>query len=233
MNENLKQQEEAFRENCARCQSNFRKQIEQLKREVEGEENEEINNIDQTFQNDLERLKKIKQELAKKNRNIVRIERTLDDIPGRVELNQYQRQFFELFDTISNKQTEHKQYTISFNTFLDRKKYIKTEVDILENIIKDSGWKRAMSSKDSKKNFLASLEMIVKNVKSAMDTFQKKLETEKEEKTQLDETFKNLLEKERMYTKLTKEFQLECQRNQELQEKLDELGESSEEESED
>lgn len=47
---------------------------------------------------ELERLKSLRLQLAKKNRSYVAIKRQLDTVPDRTELAQYQRRFLELYN---------------------------------------------------------------------------------------------------------------------------------------
>lgn len=51
---------------------------------------------------------------------------------------------------------------------------------------------------------------------------EKKLNDEKERKNQLTEQHSQLIEKERLYFKATKEFLEECKKNEQLQQKLQE-----------
>jgi len=44
----------------------------------------------------LVKIEKLRQDLAEKSRRVGTLERQLDDVPSRYELDQYQRRFFEL-----------------------------------------------------------------------------------------------------------------------------------------
>jgi hypothetical protein len=57
-------------------------------RAASGEDDE----IDKTLKEDEEKLKQVRQLLAKKNRDIALVQRKIDEIPSRAELQQYQRQ---------------------------------------------------------------------------------------------------------------------------------------------
>lgn len=51
---------------------------------------------------ELEKQKMLRLQLAKKNRIIACLQRQLDDVPNRAELAQYQRRFLELYNQGSN-----------------------------------------------------------------------------------------------------------------------------------
>lgn len=53
---------------------------------------------DKELQEETEKLKALRLQLAKKNRVIATLQRKLDEIPSRAELAQYQRRFLELYN---------------------------------------------------------------------------------------------------------------------------------------
>ncbi len=48
--------------------------------------------------------------LAKRNLEISRIVRSLDDVPSRAELVQYERRFAELYEEVAGKLEENRKY---------------------------------------------------------------------------------------------------------------------------
>jgi len=164
------------------------------------------------------KLKKIKQLLVKRNRDIALIERKIDDIPERSELTQYQRQFVELYEQVASKFTETRQYFTFYNTLEDTKAYLSKEVAIL-NSINDS-YKGSMGSKSTREPFIESLNNILKTITQSLEKVEQKLNTEKESKVTLTEKYNTVVDKERLYFKATKEFLEECKKNELLQSKL-------------
>lgn len=53
--------------------------------------------INNTYEQEIDKLKTIKLHMAKKNRKITALQRRLDEVPSRAELSQYQRRFLELY----------------------------------------------------------------------------------------------------------------------------------------
>jgi len=74
-----------------------------------------------------------------------------------------------------------------------------------------------MASKAGREQFLSSLEAIVKGVQQSLEKTESKVSGEKDKKNQLTDKYTALLDKERLYFKLTKEFLEECKRNEQLQ----------------
>lgn len=169
LNENLRSQETKFKSNCKRQLQSLKEQIETIKGEVSEASTSggEASVVNDTFNQLQAKLIKVKQLLAKRNRDISLIERKIDEVPERSELAQYQRQFVELYEQVASKFTETRQYYNTYNTLEDSKSYLAKEVSIL-NSINDS-FKNAMSSKSSREQFLESLNNILKSVVQSLE----------------------------------------------------------------
>jgi hypothetical protein len=50
------------------------------------------------FEEEQDRVQKLRLLLAKRTRSIATLQRQLDEVPGRAELAQYQRRFLELYN---------------------------------------------------------------------------------------------------------------------------------------
>jgi len=220
LNENLRNQEARFKANCKRQLASLQEQITKIKGEINdvATGTGEVAMVNETFNASLEKLKKAKQLIAKRNRDIALIERKIDDIPERSELTQYQRQFVELYEQVASKFTETRQYYNFYNTLEDTKAYLSKEVSIL-NSINDS-YKGSMGSKSTREAFVESLNNILKSVIQSLEKVDGKLSVERDSKLALTEKYNALTEKERQYFKATKEFLEECKRNEALQAKL-------------
>lgn len=84
--------------------------------------------VEETYQSDRAKLQEIRQLAAKKNREIAMVQRKIDEIPSRTELQQYQRQFVELYEQVSSKFTETRKYYNSYNTLNDTRQFLQKEV---------------------------------------------------------------------------------------------------------
>eukprot|EP01102_Stenamoeba_stenopodia_P011097 TRINITY_DN3394_c0_g3_i1.p1 TRINITY_DN3394_c0_g3~~TRINITY_DN3394_c0_g3_i1.p1 ORF type:complete len:618 (-),score=210.90 TRINITY_DN3394_c0_g3_i1:96-1949(-) len=223
LNENLKNQEAQFRASCKRQLAELTQKTQKLKDAAPDEEVEERRRlIQETHAKDTEKLTRIRQLLAKKNRDIQLIERSIDEIPSRVELQQYQRMFVELYEQVHLKLIETRQYYISYNTLEDSRNYLSKEVSILKSI--DDNYQVVMKNKANKDKFLESLQQILTSVTQNLEKVDQKLKDEKVKKDKLNEKYMFLIEKERGFYKSTKEFQEECNKNVLLSKKMEELG---------
>jgi len=219
LNENFRSQEVKFKNSCKKQLSQLKEQIESTKQHLANSgKTPEEEAIMETFRQDQIKLAKVQQFLSKKNRDIALIERKLDEIPSRAELAQYQRQFVELYEQVSSKLTETRQYYNTYNTCEDIRSFLSKELSILNSI--QETYKNAMHSKSSKDHFLESLSGIVSSIQQSLEKTEQKLNLEKETKNRLTEAYTALVEKERLYYKAAREFQDECRRNEELQAEL-------------
>jgi len=148
-------------------------------------------------------------------RDISLVERKIDEVPSRTELLQYQRQFVDLYEQVSSRLTETRQYYITYNTLEDtRAVVLAREVTILNSI--HDNYKVAMSTKTHRDRYLESLDTIVKGVISTLEREDGKLAKEKKACDELNQRYLKLVEKERNFYKATKEFQEECKKNEKL-----------------
>jgi len=179
------------------------------------EDTEKAGMIEEAFTSHTAKLKKIQQLASKKMRDIAMIERKIDEVPSRTELVQYQRQFVDLYEQVSSRLTETRQYYISYNTLEDTRSVIAREVSILNSI--HDNYKTAMSTKQNREKFIESMDTIIKSVSQNLEKEDGKQGKEKKNFDELNQKYLKLVEKERNFYKATKEFQDECKKNEKLQ----------------
>jgi len=68
----------------------------------------------------------------------------------------------------------------------------------------------------SREKFLQSLQQIIQGVKQNMEKVEAKLSEETAKKDKLNGDYSAAVEKERLYYKMTKDFLLECAKNEKL-----------------
>ncbi len=219
LNENLRNQESKFKLECKNKRISWLAKIEKLKAELpESGRSREEEEILTAYDKDVERMAAMKSALAKRARLIVLVERKIDEIPSRIELQQYQRQFVELVDQVGNKFVETRRYFNAYNTLESTKSFLQKEVSILNSIY--DNYKTAMNSRSSRDVFMNSLAEILKSVTQSLEKAETKLNNEKDSKTKISDKFSALVDRERTFYKLTKEFQEECKKNETLQSKI-------------
>uniref|UniRef100_A0A8C7CBQ0 Coiled-coil domain-containing protein 93 n=1 Tax=Oncorhynchus kisutch TaxID=8019 RepID=A0A8C7CBQ0_ONCKI len=216
MNENPKHQEQEFRTHCrmVRLQQN----IEDLKMESGDDtedEKERSQLIDKQYNTDRDKLQKIRLMMVK-----CTIQRKIDEVPSRAELNQYQKRFIELYGQVSATHKETKQFFTLYYTLDDKKVYLE-EVNLLNSI--HDNFQQAMASLGAKGQFLRQMEQIVVGIKQSRIKMEKKKQENKMRRNQLND---ELLDKQRLYFKTVKDFKEECRKNDILLSKLRDKGAS-------
>ncbi|XP_064543753.1 coiled-coil domain-containing protein 93 [Drosophila montana] len=210
----LKKSEAEFKESCRTDLANLQQQIDEL---------EAFNAQDAEAQaaaiaSEQQRLQALRLHLAKRNRGIVAIERKLDAIPDRTELAQYQRRFHELYNEMSAKHLETKQYYTLYNTLNDKKRYLEKELSLLNSICE--AYNEGMLSPHGREDFIKQFETIVDGVKSAQDKVRHKYNEERMRRDELNEELLSLLELQRQYAAAVKQLTRECHRCDQLQQHL-------------
>ncbi|GIZ04140.1 coiled-coil domain-containing protein 93 [Caerostris extrusa] len=222
-NENLKKQEQEFRNHCKEELARLKAQIEEIKASSDEGSSEDIEYremVEKQYNADKEKLQKIRMLLARKNREIATLQRKFDEVPSRAELSQYQKRFVELYNQVGAKHKETKQFYTLYNTLEDSRMYIMKEVDLLNSI--QENFTEAMSSSASKGEFLGQLEKIVERILQNKAKVEKKKLEEKRQRDMLNDQLLDLIEKQRLYFKTVKDFKEECRKNEILVSKLKE-----------
>uniref|UniRef100_A0A8D8FT46 Coiled-coil domain-containing protein 93 n=1 Tax=Culex pipiens TaxID=7175 RepID=A0A8D8FT46_CULPI len=217
-NEKMKQHEAEFKERC-------KKELVELQTKIQKAEattpDEDIAEHQRVLEVEQERLKALRLQLAKKNRAYVAINRQLDNIPDRTELAQYQRRFLELYNQVSAKHRETKQFYTLYNTLDDTKLYLEKEMSLLNSIYENYG--NAMQTYNSREQFVQQFEQIVEGVRVNKTKVQKKCDDERAKRDALNAQLLALVEQQRKYAATVKQLTAECQRNEVLQAKLQQV----------
>ncbi|XP_067131944.1 coiled-coil domain-containing protein 93 isoform X1 [Centruroides vittatus] len=224
MNENLKHQEQEFKSHCKEELARLQADIEEVKssnKELSSEDKERREVIEKQYSTDKEKLQKIRGLLARKNREIASLQRKIDEVPARAELSQYQRRFVELYNQVAAKHKETKQFYTLYNTLDDTKMYLSKEVNLLNSIL--DNFSTAMASPGTRDQFLSQFQQIVDGICQNKIRVEKKKQEEKMKRDQLNDTYLDLVEKQRLYFKTVKDFKEECRKNELLAAKVKEV----------
>ncbi|XP_058818611.1 coiled-coil domain-containing protein 93 isoform X2 [Topomyia yanbarensis] len=220
-NEKMKQQETEFKE---KCKQELIELQEKIRKAETVTSDEVITQYETQLKGEQERLKSLRLQLAKKNRAYVSINRQLDNIPDRTELAQYQRRFMELYNQVSAKHRETKQFYTLYNTLDDTKLYLEKEMSLLNSIYENYG--SAMQSFSSREQFIQQFENIVEGIRTNKAKVKAKCDDERAKRDGLNAQLLCLVEQQRKYAATVKQLTSECQRNEILLLKLQQLQES-------
>ncbi|XP_012137566.1 coiled-coil domain-containing protein 93 isoform X2 [Megachile rotundata] len=210
VHDGLKEQEHSFREQCKSHLNLLRGKLQEIESGTSEEEEDRL--IE--YEKQKEAVTKARLQLAKKNRAIASLTRQLDDVPGRSELTQYQRRFMELYNQVSAKHKETKQYYTLYNTLDDTKLYISKELSLLNSI--QDNYNEAMASTSGKEQFLKQFEAIVAGVKRNKAKVEKRCADEKNRRDALSRQLVTLIEQQRKYVAAVRQLTIECRKNEAL-----------------
>ncbi|XP_067002897.2 coiled-coil domain-containing protein 93 isoform X2 [Anabrus simplex] len=212
MNERLKQQELQFREQCKTELSRLQKMVKDAQENATPDEDND--QIAKQFEDEQERVQKLRLLLAKRNRAIALLQRQLDEVPGRAELAQYQRRFLELYNQVAAKHKETKQFYTLYNTFDDTKLYVKKELTLLNSIL--DNYSEAMSSASGKEQFMKQFDAIVEGVKQNKAKVERRRLEERQRRDRLSQQLLGLVDQQRRYVAAVRQLTIECRRNETL-----------------
>ncbi|XP_011864736.1 PREDICTED: coiled-coil domain-containing protein 93 [Vollenhovia emeryi] len=210
VHEGLKEQEHNFREQCKSDLNLLRGMLQEIENGTPVEEEDRV----KEYEEQKEAITRVRLQLAKKNRIIASLTRQLDDVPGRSELTQYQRRFMELYNQVSAKHKETKQYYTLYNTLDDTKLYISKELSLLNSI--QDNYNEAMASTSGKEQFLKQFETIVAGVKRNKAMVEKRCTDEKGRRDTLSRQLVTLVEQQRKYVAAVRQLTIECRKNEAL-----------------
>ncbi|XP_055698550.1 coiled-coil domain-containing protein 93 isoform X2 [Phlebotomus papatasi] len=217
-NDALKQEEVEFKEKC-------RKELVELQQKISDQENKSPDKEETAIRSELEaekqRLQALRLQLAKQNRAIVTLQRQLDAIPDRTELAQYQRRFLELYNQVSAKHRETKHFYTLYNTLGDTKMYLTKELELLNSIYEN--YSATQNSSTSRAQFLKQFESLAEGIRQMKIKIKNKCDDEKVKRDGYNEQLLILIDQQRKLANAVKQLQLECKKNDDLQEKLNSL----------
>ncbi|XP_015185937.1 PREDICTED: coiled-coil domain-containing protein 93 isoform X1 [Polistes dominula] len=210
VHDGLREQELKFREQCKSDLVLLLSMLEEMNNVLPTEEEDRL----KEYEEQKEIVTRARLQLAKKNRAIASLTRQLDDVPGRSELTQYQRRFMELYNQVSAKHKETKQYYTLYNTLDDTKLYLSKELSLLNSI--QDNYSEAMASTSGKKQFLKQFEAIVAGVKRNKSMVEKRCADEKNRRDDLSQQLVMLIEQQRKYVVAVRQLTIECRKNEAL-----------------
>ena len=160
------------------------------------------------------KFKKFRAHIAKKTRDIASFQRQIDDIPSRAELAQYQRRFVELHKFVSATLTETRQFFTLYNTLNDTQVFLSKESELL-NILYDK-FDTALTSQNNKNIYMKHVDQFLNQTFNNLEKLEEKKGISKEEKDSLNDILVSLLDQQRQYSRLIRDFSQEINHNEEL-----------------
>uniref|UniRef100_K3X990 Uncharacterized protein n=1 Tax=Globisporangium ultimum (strain ATCC 200006 / CBS 805.95 / DAOM BR144) TaxID=431595 RepID=K3X990_GLOUD len=227
-NEVLKRQKNELRARCRTELDALQARIAHLKEQAvhdaanQDEETLRLNGIEQMHTQLAAKHKDMKVALAKQTREIQLKMRKIDEIPTRIELVQYEKRFLELYEEVALTLEETRKYYCTYNTLQTTQEFLEKEISLINSI--HENFDVAMSSKTATQAFFMQLDGIIQNVQGTVAKQQSLRADHQANVETLDSKYQVLLEKERTYVNVIREFQRECEKNERLAAKLHSQG---------
>ncbi|BET00461.1 Coiled-coil domain-containing protein (DUF2037) [Nesidiocoris tenuis] len=206
--DSLVERENQFKEKC----KVERDELERLVREAEEELSEEREDSETELL--AKELESARITLAKYTRAEAKLIRMADEVPSRAELSQYQRRFLELYNQVAVTHKDTKQYFTLYNSMSDQHQYLSKEISLLNSILE--GYNASLNSPHARGEFIKQFETIIDGVKHNKLKVESKRNEERDLRDRLRFQLSALVDQQRQYSLLLKQFTLECEKNQEL-----------------
>jgi chromosome segregation ATPase len=214
-NERMNGQRVEFKKECGRQMKEWQHELEQLRQDQSvnaDEDMQKLVEVERMHEAEEGKAAQMRRLVGQKGRDIAALRRQVDDIPTSAELMQYERRFRELYAQVASTLEETKKYYNLFNTLEEKKGYLSKEVSLL-NSIYDNYTKATAGNKDK---IVDSIETLLKSVQQMLNKVEQRLSSATSSKDTVQQKYDKLVEKQRKYFQLVKDYQAECQRNEEL-----------------
>jgi hypothetical protein len=212
----LKEREKKFKAECRVQHEELLKKIAAL--EAEDDDSLMAKEIESLFELESKKLQDVREALSLKNLSISHLSRSIDEVPSRAELLQYEKRFMELYDLVASKLQENKKVVEQYNVLEQTLSFLQKQTSLLNSI--QEAFPIAVKTSQGKENFLNSVTSILDGVRKSKSKVSKDLATEVLAFELLNTKYSEIVEIERQYFKLLKDFQDECVKNERLLEMI-------------
>ena len=221
LNEALKQHETEFKASC-------RRQLESLT-ELTGsmgegtmspEEEAKVKKINDLHTAELAKWEKLRAALAAKSRQIMMIQRKIDEVPTRQELLQFERRFTELYDQVQNKQEETRRHYQTFNALKEAIEYADKEIEILDSMYTQIADQGVLANAAYADAFKTSMQRTLAGVLKMLERKNSLFEESRTSKETLEGKLLEQVEKQRKHFKAVKDLQMAFETNSKIRKAL-------------
>ena len=226
--ETLREQETSFKISCKAERASLEEEMAAVRAQLQQDggsqvalsaaESERLARLDEQQEMVEQRLAAQRAKLAELSRAILRMRRAADDYPSAEEVRQYTKHFVELAEQVVSTHRETKQFFDMYNSLETVRGFLEKETTLLNSI--HDNFKTAMSSAAAKGDFLKQMQQIVETWQTNLRAAERRLEEQKTRRDETSASYFTLVEEERSYKKLLRDFQEECRRNDVMNEKL-------------
>jgi hypothetical protein len=169
----LAEDKQQLKKKCKEEKKRLDAELERMKQKKvdleQAEQSAVLQQIDQEFDEEHNKLLEQRKLVAVENRNINIVQRKIENCPSKIEITQFHKRLVELFDNMNLKAEENRKYINLYNTVQETKRLFGQEKKYLNEI---SGSYKACKGKKEK-------EVLCSNIKATLEAIQKNIEKSK------------------------------------------------------
>ncbi|BFU24155.1 hypothetical protein EHI8A_012620 [Entamoeba histolytica HM-1:IMSS-B] len=219
--EEVKEEIRKFKEDCKVKHDYYIETINTIKSSIEDKDKlAAIEKIETQHQKEMAKIELLEHALGERKRNLKHIEKEIDAVPGKFELQQYQKQLIYLSIQTSVTLVDTRYYYEMYNYMTEVKELYKGELNNLENITK------GMDGVKNNKTLQSLLESIIKannSLEGMIIKEQKSLRQSEENSQNISIKLQEISRKETEFYELVKKFEDEISLNEKIEAKIQEL----------
>lgn len=160
--------------------------------------------------------------LGRRKREIARLQRVLDDVPSRGELQQYERRFIELFEDINATREEIDKRFATYNFQNGERQILQQEHDLVRSIQTSFG--PGMRTASTQAQFLTQTQQFVKQAQTLAAAQRAKLATSSAARDTKAAALDKMADRQRAYFRAVKQLQQLADRNEDLAARMEAAG---------
>lgn len=217
----LNEEKLVLRRNCRDEKAKLEGELERMRKRREEMERDEaaevLRQIDQEFDQEHQKLLGQRKQIADVNRTITVLQRKVENCPSKIEITQFHKRLVELFDNLNLKSEENRRYVNLFNTVMETRRLFRQQTDYLKEI--SDSYKGCKQKKEK--------EVLLHNIQNVLGIIDKSIgqSTEAMGKLRVDyqrvqASYNESILREKDHFKRIKDFEDECDVNDELRSKL-------------
>lgn len=217
MNEELKTRESSFKASCKVELKDLQTRNEELRARLTTSLDQEAEDAGQLGQR-VQELALLRSKVADKVRMTSILERQVDDVPSAYELTQYQKRFMELDNQMADEYSQTQQFYTLFNTLESQRAFMSKEVSMLTSIAE--GLPKMGKNVVQRDHFLRQLEALLQEVEQSKRGVEDFGREEELAKMKAQSEVHSLLEVQRQYAILVRDFRDAMKKNATLKQRV-------------
>lgn len=216
----LAEEKQQLKKKCKEEKKRLDQELERMKQRRADLEQEEharvLGEIDAEFDAEHSKLLDQRKLVAVENRNINIVQRKIENCPSKIEITQFHKRLVELFDNMNLKAEENRKYINLYNTVQETKRLFGQEKKYLNEI---NGSYRGCKGKKEKEILKNNIAATLSAIQTNIDKSHKQVAELRADQMKSNKTFNENILAEKEHFKRIKDFEDECDHNDELRAK--------------